>query len=64
VLRLTTRPDPSVPDTEEGARAAQQAAAKAKAAWLLRNNMTDSVLTANPILKAVHASKNITPIEM
>ncbi|KAH6676948.1 centromere protein H (CENP-H)-domain-containing protein [Plectosphaerella plurivora] len=56
-------PDPSIPDTEESVRSAQQAAAKAKAAWLLRNDMTDSVLTANPIIKAVHASKNIIPIE-
>lgn len=52
-----------MPDTDEALILAQQEAAKAKAAWLLRNDMTDSVMTVNPILKAVHGSKQISPIE-
>lgn len=42
---------------------AQQDASTARAGWLLRNNITDSVMTANPILKAVHGSTQSTPIE-
>lgn len=42
---------------------AQQDASTARAGWLLRNNITDSVMTANPILKAVHGSTQLTPIE-
>ncbi|KAF9876545.1 hypothetical protein CkaCkLH20_05953 [Colletotrichum karsti] len=56
-------PDPSIPNDEDNVRKAQQGAAKARAAWLLRNEITDNVLTANPILKAVHGSTQATPIE-
>lgn len=60
---LTPSPDTSVADTDDALLVAQQEAAKAKASWLLRNDITDGVLTANPILKAVHGSKQMTPIE-
>jgi len=36
---------------------------EAKAHYTLRNNITESVLIANPILKAVHASLNASAIE-
>lgn len=42
---------------------AQADAATARAGWLLRNDITDSVMTANPILKTVHGSTQATPIE-
>ncbi|GKT63433.1 hypothetical protein ColTof4_04982 [Colletotrichum tofieldiae] len=57
------KPDSSIQNTEENVRQAQQDAAKARAGWLLRNDITDSVITANPILKAVHSSTHSTPIE-
>ncbi|ROT34452.1 hypothetical protein SODALDRAFT_302622 [Sodiomyces alkalinus F11] len=56
-------PNPSIPDTEETLTTAKEEASKARASWLLRNNTTDSVMMANPILKAVHNSTQITPIE-
>ncbi|KAK1570296.1 centromere protein H (CENP-H)-domain-containing protein [Colletotrichum navitas] len=56
-------PDSLLQNTEEDVRQAQQDAAKARAGWLLRNDITDSVMTANPILKAVHSSTQSTPIE-
>ncbi|GJC99553.1 hypothetical protein ColKHC_08379 [Colletotrichum higginsianum] len=52
-----------VQNTKENVRQAQQDAAKARAEWLLRNDITDNVITANPILKAVHGSTQSTPIE-
>ncbi|CCF34689.1 hypothetical protein CH063_06626 [Colletotrichum higginsianum] len=56
-------PDFPVQNTKENVRQAQQDAAKARAEWLLRNDITDNVITANPILKAVHGSTQSTPIE-
>ncbi|KAJ0383919.1 hypothetical protein COL922a_009461 [Colletotrichum nupharicola] len=58
------RPDSSAPDSQDDVRKAQEDAAKARAGWLLRNDITDSVMTANPILKAVHGSTQATPIEV
>ncbi|OLN97131.1 hypothetical protein CCHL11_02243 [Colletotrichum chlorophyti] len=55
--------DHTQPDTEETVTKSKGDAAKARASWLLRNDITDSVLTANPILKAVHGSTQSTPIE-
>ncbi|KAJ0312061.1 hypothetical protein COL5a_010463 [Colletotrichum fioriniae] len=49
--------------SEDDVKKAQQDASTARAGWLLRNNITDSVMTANPILKAVHGSTQLTPIE-
>ncbi|KAK1996189.1 hypothetical protein LX36DRAFT_580903 [Colletotrichum falcatum] len=56
-------PGPIMQNTDENVREAQHDAAKARAGWLLRNDITDSVITANPILKAVHSSTQSTPIE-
>ncbi|KAJ0161581.1 hypothetical protein CTA2_5989 [Colletotrichum tanaceti] len=56
-------PDVPVQNAKENVRQAQQDAAKARAGWLLRNDITDNVITANPILKAVHGSTQSTPIE-
>ena len=42
---------------------AQKALLDAKARHLLRNSIVESVLIANPILKAVHAGLNASPIE-
>ncbi|KAK1710251.1 centromere protein H (CENP-H)-domain-containing protein [Colletotrichum lupini] len=53
----------TTPSTEENVRKAQQDASTARAGWLLRNNITDSVMTASPILKVVHGSTQSTPIE-
>ncbi|KAM0330090.1 hypothetical protein ACHAQA_004261 [Verticillium albo-atrum] len=55
-------PDSST-DTEHTLQAAQSAASGAKATHLLRNTITDAVLTANPTLQAVHSSTRATPIE-
>ncbi|KAL2873624.1 hypothetical protein SGCOL_011181 [Colletotrichum sp. CLE4] len=55
--------DSTTPSTEENVGKAQQDASTARAGWLLRNNITDSVMTANPMLKAVHGSTQSTPIE-
>ncbi|GKT40202.1 uncharacterized protein ColSpa_00383 [Colletotrichum spaethianum] len=56
-------PHSSIQNNEKNVRQAQQDAAKARAGWLLRNDITDSVITANPILKAIHSSTQSTPIE-
>ncbi|KAL0936411.1 uncharacterized protein CTRU02_208626 [Colletotrichum truncatum] len=57
-------PDSSTLNNENNVRKAQEDAAKARARWLLRNDITDSVMTANPILKAVHGSTQATPVEV
>jgi hypothetical protein len=43
---------------------AQQDLLKAKAAYQVRNNVIESVLMANPILKAVHGGKNVSIAEL
>ncbi|KAM0287813.1 hypothetical protein ACHAQH_000345 [Verticillium albo-atrum] len=53
----------SFPETETALQAAQSAASTAKATQLLRNTITDAVLTADPTLQAVHSSTRATPIE-
>ncbi|TEA15997.1 hypothetical protein C8034_v001035 [Colletotrichum sidae] len=55
--------DSSTSNTEESVRQAQEDASRARAAWLLRSDIADSIMTANPILKAVHGSTQSTPIE-
>jgi hypothetical protein len=49
--------------SEEDIKSAQQELLKAKALYQLRSNVVESVLIANPILKAVHAGRNATVIE-
>lgn len=49
--------------TEEDVRVAQEELLQAKARYSLRNSIFESVLIANPILKAVHSRSSATPIE-
>ena len=49
--------------SEEDLKDAERALLNAKAHHALRNSIVESVLIANPILKAVHAGLNASPIE-
>ena len=44
-------------------KAAEKEYLEARAAYLLRNGIVESVITTDPILKAVHAGVNATPAE-
>lgn len=49
--------------SEEDLSTARQELLKAKATYQVRNNVIESVLIANPTLKAVHGGKNATIAE-
>ncbi|OBT40788.1 hypothetical protein VE00_08946 [Pseudogymnoascus sp. WSF 3629] len=49
--------------TDEDLQAEQQALLEAKARYALKKGIAESILVANPILKAVHAGSNASPIE-
>jgi hypothetical protein len=49
--------------SEEEITAAQQELLQVKAAYQVRNNVIQSVLIANPILKAVHGGKRASIAE-
>jgi hypothetical protein len=49
--------------SSEDLATARQELLKAKATYQVRNNVIESVLIANPILKAVHGGKNATILE-
>ncbi|OBT73275.1 hypothetical protein VF21_08427 [Pseudogymnoascus sp. 05NY08] len=49
--------------TDEDLQAEQQALLEAKARYALKKSIAESILVANPILKAVHAGSNASPIE-
>ena len=49
--------------TGELLKESQESLLEAQARYNLKNSIVESVLIANPILKAVHASSNVTPIE-
>ncbi|KFY82121.1 hypothetical protein V500_10804 [Pseudogymnoascus sp. VKM F-4518 (FW-2643)] len=49
--------------TDEDLQAEQQALLEAKARYTLKKSISESILVANPILKAVHAGSNASPIE-
>lgn len=49
--------------TEKDIEQAKEEFMKAKAVYQVRGNIIDSVLVANPILKAVHAGRNATVLE-
>ncbi|KFY05063.1 hypothetical protein O988_00294 [Pseudogymnoascus sp. VKM F-3808] len=49
--------------TDEDIQAEQQALLEAKARYALKNSIAEDILVANPILKAVHAGPNASPIE-
>lgn len=55
--------DEPVDVSEEEIAAAQEELLKAKAAYQVRNNVIQSVLIANPILKAVHGGKSASIAE-
>jgi hypothetical protein len=58
-----TYPDDNDNVTEEDIKVAQQGLLEAKTAYQLRNGIVESVLIANPILKAVHAGNNASTAE-
>lgn len=49
--------------TDGDIQAAKEELLETKALYTLRSNIVESVLVSNPILKAVHAGVNATPIE-
>ncbi|KFY42224.1 hypothetical protein V494_02523 [Pseudogymnoascus sp. VKM F-4513 (FW-928)] len=49
--------------TDEDIQAEQQALLEAKSRYALKKSIAESILVANPILKAVHAGSNASPIE-
>lgn len=49
--------------TDETLAESQKSLLEAQARYNLKNKIVESVLIANPILKAVHAGSNATPIE-
>jgi hypothetical protein len=53
--RVLTRLDEPAEVSEDDIKDAQQDLLKAKAAYQVRINIIESVLVANPIVKAVHA---------
>ncbi|KAI5925327.1 centromere protein H (CENP-H)-domain-containing protein [Camillea tinctor] len=54
-----------VPDTsaERSIEAAQKDLLNSRSRYVLRNDVADSVMSANPILQAVHNGTNASPIE-
>ncbi|KAH7256803.1 centromere protein H (CENP-H)-domain-containing protein [Fusarium tricinctum] len=57
------QPDEAVSFTEEETQKAQTDLQETRAKYVLRNDVTEAVLTANPILKAVHSGTGATSIE-
>ncbi|KAM0235635.1 hypothetical protein ACHAP5_009648 [Fusarium lateritium] len=55
--------DEAVSFTEEETQKAQTDLQETRAKYVLRNDVTEAVLTANPILKAVHSGTGATSIE-
>ncbi|SPJ82135.1 uncharacterized protein FTOL_09540 [Fusarium torulosum] len=57
------QPDEAVSFTEEETQKAQTDLQETRAKYVLRNDVTEAILTANPILKAVHSGTGATSIE-
>lgn len=53
----------SSPSSSGDVEAAQKQLLEARASYVLRNEVVDSVLTVNPVLKAVHQATQASPIE-
>ncbi|KAK3180340.1 hypothetical protein K4F52_008311 [Lecanicillium sp. MT-2017a] len=53
----------TVDDSPEGLASAQDALLDARARYKLRNDAVELVMTADPILKAVHGGTNASPID-
>ncbi|KAG8674435.1 hypothetical protein FPOAC2_00454 [Fusarium poae] len=49
--------------TDEETQKAQSELLETRAQYVLRNDVTEAVMTANPILKAVHSNTETAPIE-
>ncbi|KAJ4016843.1 hypothetical protein NW752_003976 [Fusarium irregulare] len=49
--------------TDEETQKAQSELLETRAQYILRNDVTEAVVTANPILKAVHSNAETAPIE-
>lgn len=49
--------------TDEETQNAQSDLLKTRAQYVLRNDVTEAVVTANPILKAVHSNAETAPVE-
>lgn len=49
--------------TDEETQNAQSDLLETRAQYVLRNDVTEAVVTANPILKAVHSNAETAPIE-
>lgn len=60
---LTGFTDGSAEVTEQDIKMAQDRLLDSRASYVLRNDVVDSVLTARPILQAVHHGINATPAE-
>ena len=48
---------------EEQIKAAESDCLEARAAFLLRNSIVESILIADPVLKAIHSGAHATPAE-
>jgi hypothetical protein len=60
---LTSTDTPGDEVSEEDIANAQRELLEAKATYQVRNSIIENVLTANPILKAVHAGSNASLLE-
>lgn len=49
--------------SHETIREAQERLLEARASWMLRNDVVESVMMVNPIIKAVHRGTDASPIE-
>lgn len=63
ISRVLTRLDEPAEVSEDDIKDAQQNLLKAKAAYQVRSNIIESVLVANPIVKAVHAGTKASIVE-
>jgi hypothetical protein len=61
--RVLTRLDEPAEVSEDDIKDAQQDLLKARAAYQVRSNIIESVLVANPIVKAVHAGTKASMVE-
>lgn len=62
-VETNDKTEKSAAHTEEETRKAQSDLLEARAKYVLRNNVVEAVMIANPILKAVHNGTDASPIE-
>jgi len=62
-LYLMRQVDLSEQVSRQTIREAQEKLLEARASWMLRNDVVESVMTVNPIIKAVHQGTDASPIE-